>query len=224
MRSPYAVATMSRRKSAQMTDAVSQFFGSAGLDVQIGGTVVRGIRPETVESMSVRGTILHVGDVVRMRSVENGRAGSWSQPSRVLRLIPQGDSARVQIIRADDPDGVFGVPMPDIVAHGIWYREYRVLTQAEIDEWFAEARTLPSGWQPLRFPPEGPRVLVGDGGIPVEIDRRHEGWPVEEVRRLAEIVTGHDVVLETRYADDAKTRRRVRRAARRLAPRQRGET
>lgn len=204
-----------------MLEHVAAFFGASGLDVQLGSTVVEGTEPELAEELEVHGTLLRVGALVQQRTAEKGREpGAWSGPRLVRRLIP-GEPVQVQTFDAADPDGVFGWPLAAFVVGPGWRREYRFLSQEEIDAWWEARRPRTPGWHPVRAQTWEPtRVLIDDAGRPVEIDRVVTSRAVEESRREAEVFLGMDVEIEARYRDEEKLRRRVKVARVRPAPRQ----
>ena len=211
------------KNKSQMIDDITTFFGNSGLDVQIGNTVIKGKKSNTTQSvMSKCGTVLTPGMCVRHRRANDDR--SWSEPCIIIGLY-SSECPRLDVVRVDDPER----HIVWWLAHPIWgedygkggwhdfYQEYEVLDQADVDKWWTDTHTHTSGWHEFQGNRHF-RVHFDATGVPDIIQREYDWQSIEEVRVMAEIVTGYDLTIERRYLDDDKLQRRVKTTVRRSPP------
>lgn len=220
-----------------MHDEISTFFGKAGLDLQIGSTLIECEAPEGVaEATAKDGTTVKVGDVVRMRQYntkrpKGGRPGveQWSDPLHVTAIFTDGGCSELAVVRVDDPERVTVCWMPwrlwgpDYGKGGYcdWFQEVEILDQAAVDAWWNEKRTLKPGWHSLETSQMlgNGRVRIGKDGVPTMVERsRTDTGGIKTVLKVAEITTGYDLAVGRRYCDEYKSQRRVTTARRRQPP------
>lgn len=208
-----------------MMDEIQTFFGKAGLDVQSGSTIIKGKKPPGIQSTTGKdGTTIKVGDVLQQRNHGNKK---WSDPVLITEIFNDGDSPELAVVRVDDWDRhtVCWMPWrlwgPDYGKGGYcdWYREHRILDQAAVDKWWHKNRTLKPGWHKLQGNRHF-RVHIAKDGAPDIIER---GWaastcPMDEARKMAEVLTGYDLTIERVYIDNDKKQRKVKTAKRRKPP------
>jgi hypothetical protein len=209
---------------SQMLDEIATFFGEAGLDVQIGSKTIKGKKPKTIKSVTAKdGTVLREGMCVRRRLANDPKAIWWA-PEIIVKIIP-GNPPKTDVVDVDDPDRLIHHWLPHYIwghdygkgtGHQDWYNEFQVLTQADVDDWWHDTRTLKPGWHDDVH--NGLRVHIDANGVPDIVARASMGAQIEHIRQKAEIVTGYDLTIERRYLDDDKLQRRVKTAVRRNPP------
>ena len=233
---------MSNRQ--KMHDDISRFFGKAGLDVQVGSTVIECEAPEGLsEWTSCNGVRVRVGDLIQTRLIEKGVVEEdWSEVVLVTDIFVENDDfaeravVELGIRLPDDPDRLVVLWMPWRMGHEAlswtnpatkkkerfpgWHREVRQVSAEEYARLWEKQRTLKPGWHKLKTSAmEGQgRVHIGKDGVPIMVERFRTDFGIKTVLKVAEILTGYDLKLETHYCDDDKTRRRVKQATRRPPP------
>lgn len=210
--------------SEEMVAHVSRFFGKAGLDVQIGSTILEGDAPEGVSEWTSRnGVAVRSGDLIQVRVVKKGRPPErWSEIVVVTSIFIEEERVELAVRLPDDPDRLIQCWLPWLMGHedNGWHREVRKLTPSEYGDEWRTLRTLKPGWHKLETSTMegGGRVHIGPDGVPTRVERRRMDFGIGTVCKVAEITTGYDLKLEARYCDEAKTQRRVKAATRREPP------
>jgi hypothetical protein len=207
---------------SNLEDIVAKMLGNLGMpDVRVGSHVIKAKRPKSDESLEGYGDTVHVGDFVRTQRVSAGAPESMlDEICRVEALRRDEACPQVQLFPINNLECVHSYPLmqyvryPDFPQDGI---DFVLVTQEQVDEWW-ERRRFGPGWHHLDKPIDSVRVLIGDDGTPLKLDRGYDRRNVNESRRWAEVSTGYDLEISARYEDSRKLIRTIKRATRRPPP------
>lgn len=208
---------------SKLEGVLSAMLGNLGMpDVQVGRHVVKAAPRESDESLKGYGDTVRVGDFVRTRRIKGGQPKATSETIYRIEALRRDDKCpQVQLFPINNLECVHTYPLMQYVRSPQFPRDgidFVLVTQADVEEWW-ERRRLGPGWHLTDTPTDSVRVFVDEDGTPLKVHRGHCHRNMEESRRWAEVVTGYDLKLRSRYEDAKKLIRVVRHARRKAAPR-----